>query len=361
MVEGVAPEYFSEPDEKTADTTKITLTEMGVSLIEPTQSEKSNFSEIDSEEAEESVLDSVTDSSPAAKLLYNSWMEDIFNAETEPRSLFSSETKQVADGKTVEVVDKAEFGEDNRPVLQWSDDFQSQIKEATKYVSLQYALTSGHTPQEVTSQIPYDLFPSEIRRVRNFVESCGGFCWVSGADTPSQNRAPIGFEDNSLTGILYVMYSLRKDEARFDYKGKSVTKEYAQIVPRYIGITERTGRDDMSLSWNIKKTSSKSVFCRWGYGQGQHLGELSAALWPDSHNFDPEPKYKRWADSLFLQDRRVLNEPVYASVFPWWTADVQQSERNLVRLAQQVFGDAVLNVEYTHDIPDQEQQTLTGD
>lgn len=75
-------------------------------------------------------------------------------------------------------------------------------------------------------------------------------------------------------GIIYCMYWIRNSE----------------IVPLYIGKTERYGRNG-NISTNLNPGAA-GPFGRWGYGNDYHMGDLGAGL-------RGEDRYQDWVEKLF--------------------------------------------------------------
>ena len=60
-------------------------------------------------------------------------------------------------------------------------------------------------------------------------------------------------------GLIYMMYRLQN----------------GQVVPLYIGKSEKYGRKGRNLSVNIDKIEhNKGKFCRWGHQYDYHIGDL---------------------------------------------------------------------------------------
>ena len=89
------------------------------------------------------------------------------------------------------------------------------------------------------------------------------------------------------------------------------------FVPLYIGKTESTGRGG-GLSVNIANLrTDKSKFARWGDNHAYHIGDLSACVLPGYDESKKVPKYRAWADCLFVEGTARLREPVYFWAIPW--------------------------------------------
>ena len=136
-------------------------------------------------------------------------------------------------------------------------------------------------------------------------------------------------------------------------------KNGPKITPLYIGKAESFGKGDKNLSVNIKNLATdKSKFARWGDNYAYHIGDLSAVICA-GHSADKiNPKYQRWAISLFHQDAQKLRlkDEVYFWMKAWKPSDVgiwkamsptrlTFLEYLLIGVASSVFGDTVLNSE----------------
>ena len=107
-------------------------------------------------------------------------------------------------------------------------------------------------------------------------------------------------ETHLYEGLLYMLYWTEGDE----------------VIPLYIGKTEKYGKKHGNLSANISR--SRNVFCRWGYGRGYHLGELSAAACVGGALV--RSSYVRWAERLFETapaERPVLVRETYFWISAW--------------------------------------------
>jgi hypothetical protein len=94
-------------------------------------------------------------------------------------------------------------------------------------------------------------------------------------------------------------------------------KRSGSFVPLYIGKTESTGRGG-GLSVNITNLrTDKSKFARWGDNHAYHIGDLSACVLPGYDERKKVPKYRAWADCLFIEGTVKLREPVYFWATPW--------------------------------------------
>lgn len=273
------------------------------------------------------------------QMFWDNWMDVLFSHRFRPEPLFDTGVVE-KQGIEAHVVREDEHGRDDRPVLKRSKLAKDHILHSAKTVCLQYAISADVEPREAAEQIPFDLFPTEIWRLREFVEE-NDLVWCRHKERPWWDRSPMG-TDHQLNGIVYFMYTL---------DGHS-------IEPRYIGLSQRNDVSGEGLNYGFANATSDSVFTRWGYGKSQHLGELSAAMWPDESRWDPEPKYNRWVDELFLDRTRVLKKPVYIEVLPWMSDSPVMGEENLVMLASKLYSDELLNVEYADEWADGIQTEL---
>lgn len=244
------------------------------------------------------------------------------------------------EGVEYPVVRKMAYGNSNRPVLKRGERFKQSAEHVGKAVSLQYAVDSPASPTEVSEVIPYDFAPESIRRIREVVDECDAV-WMRNIDTLSHaGKTPIS-KGTQVDGMLYYMYRVNSE---------------GNPLPLYIGVSEKLGRDRESLNWNFANITRDSVFGRWGYGSSQHLGGLSRAMFPESYDSDPEPKYERWKTELFV-DSRILRTPVYIEMVPYFDKSVVKAEEIMIRVASEIFnhpslntdryGHQLLNVEYT--------------
>ncbi|MBD2076702.1 hypothetical protein H6F86_22995 [Phormidium sp. FACHB-592] len=100
------------------------------------------------------------------------------------------------------------------------------------------------------------------------------------------NKVLIDFQqgEEKYEGLIYMMYWLKNE----------------QVLPLYIGKSEKYGKKGTNLSANIANISSnKSFFCRWGNNYAYHIGDLSAIVCPDHPSSQQNPKYRKWANCLF--------------------------------------------------------------
>jgi hypothetical protein len=110
---------------------------------------------------------------------------------------------------------------------------------------------------------------------------------------------------NEYEGLIYMMYWI----------------ENQQIMPLYIGKSEKFGKKDNNLSANIKNIrSNNSFFCRWGYNYAYHLGDLSAVVCLGHSKSKTNPKYICWAEKLFENwpsPYPKLKQEVYFWIHAW--------------------------------------------
>lgn len=267
-------------------------------------------------------------------------MEYALEHRETPIELFDTEIVE-KEGIECPIVKKMEYGRLNRPVLKRGGRFNQNAQHVGKAVSLQYAVDSSDSPEEVAAAIPYDFSPESIQRIREITDEYDAV-WVRNIDELSHSaRTPIS-KETQVDGMLYYMYRLNS---------------VGNPLPLYIGVSEKLGRDRESLNWNFANITRDSVFGRWGYGSSQHLGELSRAMFPEAYDQEPEPKYERWKDELFVNDTRILRTPVYIEMVPYFDKDVTEAEEIMIRVASEIFnhpsldteqyGHQLLNVEYT--------------
>jgi hypothetical protein len=254
-----------------------------------------------------------------------------------PIELFDTGTVE-KQGTEFTVAKKKEYGRSNRPVLKRGERFKRCAEHVGKSISIQYVVDSENPPEDVIEEIPYNFTPDDVRRLRSLLQDSEAG-WIINTDSESVfDRTPISTE-TALNGMLYYMYQ---------------TNPHGGYFPLYIGMSEKLGRDRESLNWNFANITRDSVFGRWGYGNSQHLGELSKAIFTDEYDTDPEPKYERWRDELFLDESRVLKKPVYIEMVPHFDRDVAEAEEIMIRIASEIFNHSqasnidhqLLNVEY---------------
>lgn len=333
------------PDKPDGDRDSVTFTSLGVTLETATDREKENLQLCgpDDGHMEPDAMKSMLErgGTSVAKSMWDNWAGFIFSHRYVPIPLFDTQTTTV-DGIDARVAGKGTHGRDDSPVLRRSGAASDHILDAGKIVCLQYAITADKEPGEVCADVPYDLFPTEVWRAREFVDE-HGVAWAIPADRPWWDRSPVGV-GHEARGVIYVMYI--RDSG------------HNTVIPKYIGLSRKYGIGNGELNWNFANITSDSVFGRWGYGKSQHLGELSCAIWPDEYRWDPAKKYKKWADDLFVDRTRVLRRSVYIEVLPWFSDDPVICEENMIMLASELFGDHLLNTEYTEQVESAYQTTL---
>lgn len=256
--------------------------------------------------------------------------EFIFEHREDPIPIFKSEVVDRSSNE-FQKVRKQPYGHYDRPVLERSDRFTQLGHEIGKVISIQYMVDSGKSIAEASEQVPYDVSDQDLNIIQRFFEA-NDAAWVLSASGPGfAGRFPIS-ESTPYSGMIYFMYTLN---------------ETGQEIPRYIGMSRKLGRDNRSLGSNFANITRDSVFGRWGYGESQHLGELSRAIFPDSYNREPEQKYEDWVDTLFVDRTRKLKDPVYIEMVPFFDENIKDAEEKLIRLASRVFTPFLLNKEYT--------------
>jgi hypothetical protein len=145
-------------------------------------------------------------------------------------------------------------------------------------------------------------------------------------------------------GLIYIMYKLSGDE----------------IVPLYIGKSEKFGKNGGNLSANIKNIDrNKDKFCRWGYNYAYHVGDLSAIVCLGHREEKKTRKYTKWADALFEKypsDSPKLRFPLFFWIKAWekgsvgiWKEFGETSltflEYLLIGVASDLYPDDLLNEE----------------
>jgi len=141
---------------------------------------------------------------------------------------------------------KIEYGNLNRPVLQQNERFEENAKHMEGSISLQYAVDSSKTPEEVAEEIPYDFPPDSIRRIREALDECDAV-WLRNIDAMSHStKIPIS-KGTQVDGMIYYTYTQ-------DAVGSP--------LPLYIGMSRKMGRDEDSLNWNFANINRDSVFGR---------------------------------------------------------------------------------------------------
>lgn len=336
--------FGDEPPEKPGgDRESMTFTSLGVTFESAVEDEKDMVRQTEPGEGSmdtnkmKTQLDNKGEMH--ARLMWRQWMDMLFAHRFEPTPLFDYEVIEKK-GIKAPVVRKDTHGHSNRTVFKWSPEVKEQILGSAKSVCMQYAVTSDKEPREVCKEIPFDIFPTEVWRLREFVNE-HDVVWTNHDNRKWWDRTPIG-ETHEIHGVVYMMYTVSNNSP----------------VPRYIGLSRRNDTEGSGLNYSFMNATSESVMTRWGYGKSQHLGELSCTMWEDEYSWSPKNKYQKWADELFVDQSRVLKEPVYLEVLPWLSDSPIIGEENLVMLASRAFEDELLNVEYAERFIDDEQETL---
>jgi len=160
------------------------------------------------------------------------------------------------------------------------------------------------------------------------------------------NKVLLDFQcgTNEYEGLIYMMF----------------WRSEQQVIPLYIGKSEKYGKQGTNLSANIAQvTFNKGKFCRWGDNYAYHIGDLSAATCPDHPIEKASPKYKRWAKRLFENvpsTQPILKQPTYFWIHAWRTGStgawkelgatrLTSLEYQLIAIASQLFPDSLLNEE----------------
>lgn len=324
---------ISEDDKPNGDRDILHLTDHNVKLETMLDTEMENMErELDDGSVDPEVMERTLNRSgeKVASMMWEMWGSFLFKHRFSPIPLFSAK-KIEKSGVTCYGVRKDTYGHNDRPVLKRSKRFSQHMRDAGLALCLQYAVSSDKRPHEVVKDVPFQFFPTEIRRIRRFVEE-NEMIWMENEDTGWWNRSIIG-KEMELIGIIYFMYTLDEGE----------------MIPKYVGLSRLNGVDDEEeLNWNFQNVTADGVYARWGYGKSQHLGELSCAMWPDEYPWDPERKYRRWKDELFFKER-ILREPVYIEVVPWLRDDLIFAETNLIQVLSTLYGDELLNQHHSRE------------
>lgn len=137
-------------------------------------------------------------------------------------------------------------------------------------------------------------------------------------------------------------------------------EEGGNVLPLYIGKSEKYGRRGGNLSANIQNIErNQGKFCRWGYNYAYHIGDLSAVVCPGHPPEKFNPKYIKWANLLFESypsGRPRLRREVRFWVKAWERGDVgiwkeygatslTFLEYLLIGVASDLFPDTLLNDE----------------
>lgn len=279
----------------------------------------------------EEWLEEVSDLSDEECLaMWHRQKEYIFEHRRDPISLFNTEDEET---DSTQKVKKLSYGPTNRPVLERSDRFTKLGHQIGKVISLQYMIDSELDLAEAADQVPFSVPEFDLDIIERFFEH-NEAAWVYAANGPGlAGKFPIS-SSTTYSGMIYFMYTLNPT---------------GQEIPRYIGMSQKLGRDDKSLGSNFAGITRDSVFGRWGYGESQHLGELSRVIFSEHYSKAPQQKYMDWADALFIDRTQNLNDPVYIEMVPFFDASIKDAEEKLIRLAHRVFEPFLLNKEYASD------------
>jgi hypothetical protein len=132
------------------------------------------------------------------------------------------------------------------------------------------------------------------------------------------------------------------------------------VLPLYIGKAGRYGRSGGVVSANLLAIDRNSgKFARWGSNYAYHIGDLSAAVCPGHASSKITPKYRRWAERLFVEtpsERPRLRRPVLFWCTAWspasrsiWTefgaTSLAFEEYLLIGVASLLFPKTLLNTE----------------
>ena len=154
------------------------------------------------------------------------------------------------------------------------------------------------------------------------------------------------YENQTLNydGLIYMMY-------------KKVDKN---IIPLYIGKSEKFGKNKQNLSINIKNIEKNNdKFCRWGYNYSYHIGDLSAVVLNSQNKLKVTKKYTSWANSLFKDintDSPKLKTEIFFWIKSWsnkeiglWEEFGQTSltflEYQMIGVCSKLFPNDLLNIE----------------
>lgn len=265
-----------------------------------------------------------------AEHFFRSWFERNFG-DCCPIRLFDTETVEIS-GIEAEAVSTTEYGRDNRTVLKRSDDATAALRNEIRAAMIFHAYRSPMADPESWLKRKFKALPGELPS--EVIEAL-----IDGTDREATVALgdPLGVEKKihlspgdvlDADGILYVLHT-------YDESGG--------VVPRYIGITEMS-YDNRHLNAVIDH-NAESKMARWGYGRNQHMGELSCAMFPEEHSWEPSAKYQHWVDELFVKQTRLLDQPLYLQPAVWG-GDIRLVERIQVMAASKAWPDEVLNTHY---------------
>ena len=115
---------------------------------------------------------------------------------------------------------------------------------------------------------------------------------------------------NLYEGIIYMMFTIRKN----------------QLIPLYIGKTETYGKSNKNFSDNLKNLkTNKNFFARWGDGYAYHIGDLSAVVLHGHKEDKKTSKYNDWANKIFINfptDNPKLKMPIKFWCKAWKANDI---------------------------------------
>jgi len=271
------------------DRNSLSIIGNGIKIESPTQEEESQLTEQEEQDnaLEPDKLKKIVNNASYTylKLFWLDWRNRILNHIDKHKTFFNL-SKAIGNG--AHLVNKSEFGRNDRPVLQMSEQARNQVTRVGKAISVQYISRTEIDPIDIVDEIPYNICTYDVQRIREFMDTHER-AWVQFDSQNWKERIPIS-ADGSTKGIIYMFYCM----------------EDGEIVPRYIGVSKKDSRHKEGLSWAFKNCERESVLTRFGYGKGQHVGELSASIWPEEYSRDSEPRYDNWVDNLFHQSSRIL-------------------------------------------------------
>jgi hypothetical protein len=135
-----------------------------------------------------------------------------------------------------------------------------------------------------------------------------------------------GLRDPDWLGLLYVMGWGEGDRFR----------------PLYVGKAGKTGKKHAVSANLVNLRGDKGKFARWGDSRAYHIGGLSQALWGWDAYINPDAKYLRWAEVLFVdRDAPRLREPTSLVLIPWRNTSVGPGGE---RMSLEACEDAAIDV-----------------
>lgn len=245
--------------------------------------------------------------------------------------MFETERVDVS-GVTAEMVSTTEFGSRDRTVLKRSDEATAMLRNEIRAAMVHHAYHSDMDDPEAWLRRKLTKlgaeFPSEaIEAMANGPDHDATV--VIGDPLGVEKRVHLDAGQRiDPAGILYLLYS-------YDADGR--------LLPKYVGITEMCNEHG-HLNGNINH-NAESKMARWGYGRRQHVGEVSCAMFPSEHSWDPTAKYEQWVEELFVDGTRLLDRPLYLHA-TLWDGDIRMVEEALVRAASKAWPGEVLNTVY---------------